>query len=154
MAALVTIVIVGPVMLAVYLLLLKLLRVSELSDLLQPLLGRLRRRPEAEPAAGLPDGATATRTQPDRATVSADSGLIPSISGEFDAASFRAGPDLDEGHERAGAGPVGGPLQAEDAPSSAEDVPGRGDGPVPGRRTYQGPAGQNPYFPPGGKKKK
>ncbi|WCI07848.1 murein biosynthesis integral membrane protein MurJ [Arthrobacter sp. OVS8] len=38
-AALVTIAVVGPVMLAAYLLLLKLFRVTELSDLLQPLLG-------------------------------------------------------------------------------------------------------------------
>ena len=48
-AALVTIVVVGPVMLAVYFLLLKLFRVTELEDLLQPLLGRLRRRRAAEP---------------------------------------------------------------------------------------------------------
>jgi putative peptidoglycan lipid II flippase len=31
---------------------------------------------------------------------------------------------------------------------------GKGDVPLPGRRTYQGPAGHNPYFPFGGKKKK
>ena len=48
-AALVTIVVVGPVMLAAYFLLLKLFRVTELEDLLQPLLGRLRRRRAAEP---------------------------------------------------------------------------------------------------------
>ena len=56
-AALVTIVVVGPVMLAAYFLLLKLFRVTELQDLLQPLLGRLRRGPaagprHAEPQAG------------------------------------------------------------------------------------------------------
>ena len=55
-AALVTIVVVGPVMLAAYLLLLKLFRVTELSDLLQPLLGRLRRRAAAEPDGRRPAG--------------------------------------------------------------------------------------------------
>ena len=51
-AALVTIIVVGPVMLAVYLLLLKLFRVTELRDLLRPLLGRLGRGvPAAAPAA-------------------------------------------------------------------------------------------------------
>ena len=155
-AALVTIAVVGPVMLAAYLLLLKLFRVTELSDLLQPLLGRLRRRQAAEPGADeLPDGAAATRTRPERATVSVDTGLIPRISGEFDAASFRAGPDLGEQDERAGRdGPEGGYLPAEDVPSTAEGGLGRGDSPLPGRRTYQGPAGHNPYFPFGGKKKK
>ena len=155
-AALVTIVVVGPVMLAAYLLLLKLFRVTELSDLLQPLLGRLRRRAAAEPAAGdRPEGPAAPRTRPERATVSVDTGLIPRISGEFDAASFRAGPDLGEQDERAGrAGPEGGYLPAEDLPSTAEGGLGRGDIPLPGRRTYQGPAGHNPYFPFGGKKKK
>ena len=48
--ALVTIVVVGPVMLVAYLLLLKLFRVTELRDLLQPLLGRLGRG--SAPAAG------------------------------------------------------------------------------------------------------
>ena len=155
-AALVTIAVVGPVMLAAYLLLLKLFRVTELSDLLQPLLGRLRRRQAAEPGADeLPDDAAATRTRPERATVSVDTGLIPRISGEFDAASFRAGPDLGEQDERAGRdGPEGGYLPAEDVPSTAEGGLGRGDSPLPGRRTYQGPAGHNPYFPFGGKKKK
>ncbi|HEX9228769.1 MAG TPA: murein biosynthesis integral membrane protein MurJ [Arthrobacter sp.] len=156
LAALVTIAVVGPVMLAAYLLLLKLFRVTELSDLLQPLLGRLRRRQAAEPGADeLPDVAAATRTRPERATVSVDTGLIPRISGEFDAASFRAGPDLGEQDERAGRdGPEGGYLPAEDVPSTAEGGLGRGDSPLPGRRTYQGPAGHNPYFPFGGKKKK
>jgi putative peptidoglycan lipid II flippase len=155
-AALVTIVVVGPVMLAAYLLLLKLFRVTELSDLLQPLLGRLRRRAGAEPPAGdRPEGPAAPRTRPERATVSVDTGLIPRISGEFDAASFRAGPDLGEQDERAvRTGPEGGYLPAEDLPSTAEGGLGRGDIPLPGRRTYQGPAGHNPHFPFGGKKKK
>jgi putative peptidoglycan lipid II flippase len=155
-AALVTIVVVGPVMLAAYLLLLKLFRVTELSDLLQPLLGRLRRRTAAEPAAeDRREGPATARTRPERATVSVDTGLIPRISGEFDATSFRAGPDLGEQDERAGrTGPEGGYLPAEDVPSTAEGGLGRGDTPLPGRRTYQGPAGHNPHFPFGGKKKK
>ena len=50
-AALVTIVVVGPIMLAAYLLLLKLFRVTELRDLLRPLLGRLGRGAAAASAA-------------------------------------------------------------------------------------------------------
>jgi putative peptidoglycan lipid II flippase len=184
-AALVTIVVVGPIMLAVYLVLLKLLRVTELRDLLQPLLGRLRRGSGAGDAAGPASGAAvsgdpgrsggsdgvpgttgepaglahdagARPAQPGRATVAVDTGLIPRISGEFDAASFRAGPDIREPEERAGwtAGPEGGYLPAEELPSSAEGGLDRGDVPLPGRRTYQGPVGQNPYFPFGSKKKK
>ncbi|MHA7222457.1 murein biosynthesis integral membrane protein MurJ [Arthrobacter sp. RHLT1-20] len=154
-AALVTIAVVGPVMLAVYLLLLKLFRVTELRDLLQPLLGRLRRSAAAPGAEGSPDGAVAARAAPERATVSVDTGLIPRISGEFDAASFRAGPDLGEEDERPRrTGPEGGYLPAEDVPSTAQGGLGRGDVPLPGRRTYQGPAGHNPYFPFGRKKKK
>ena len=108
-AALATIIVVGPVMLAVYLLLLKLFRVTELRDLLRPLLGRLGRgsgggsgtsadAPAAAATAGAPAaGASAgiaarQRPTPERATVSSDTGLIPRISGEFDSASFRAGP--------------------------------------------------------------
>jgi putative peptidoglycan lipid II flippase len=157
-AALVTIVVVGPVMLAVYLFLLKVFRVSELRDLMQPLLGRLRRRPA--PEAGVEphgDVAAPARTTPARATVSVDTGLIPRISGEFDAASFRAGPDLrglDETPHGQATGPDGGYLPAEELPGTAQGGLGRGDIPLPGRRTYQGPAGQNPYFPFGRKKKK
>lgn len=156
-AALVTIVVVGPVMLAAYFLLLKLFRVTELQDLLQPLLGRLRRRtaePGIEPQAG---GAAEVRRAPERATVSVDTGLIPRISGEFDAESFRAGPDIREEDSfpyGRPAGPEGGYLPAEDLPSTAQGGLGKGDVPLPGRRTYQGPAGHNPYFPFGGKKKK
>lgn len=175
-AALVTIVVVGPIMLAAYLVLLKLFRVTELRDLLQPLLGRFSRGSSAEPGpdaadpagetaaspegdAGTPapGGSGAVRARPDRATISVDTGLIPRISGEFDAASFRAGPDIREREERRTgwpAGPEGGYLPAEDRPSSAEGGLGRGDVPLPGRRTYQGPAGQNPHFPFGRKKKK
>jgi putative peptidoglycan lipid II flippase len=157
-AALVTIVVVGPVMLAVYFFLLKVFRVTELRDLMQPLLGRLRRgpatetgvKPRAEVAAPAP-------TTPARATVSVDTGLIPRISGEFDAASFRAGPDmrgLDEAPHGQSTGPDGGYLPAEELPGTAQGGLGRGDIPLPGRRTYQGPAGHNPYFPFGRKKKK
>jgi putative peptidoglycan lipid II flippase len=156
-AALVTIVVVGPVMLAAYFLLLKLFRVTELQDLLQPLLGRLRRRtaePGTEPHAG---GAPEVRRAPERATTSVDTGLIPRISGGFDAESFRAGPDIREEDSfpyGRPAGPDGGYLPAEDLPSTAQGGLGKGDVPLPGRRTYQGPAGHNPYFPFGGKKKK
>ncbi|WP_441409177.1 murein biosynthesis integral membrane protein MurJ [Arthrobacter sp. 2MCAF15] len=160
-AAFVTIVVVGPVMLVVYFLLLKVFRVTELQDLLQPLLGRLRRRaaepvPEAgtEPQA---DGAAEVRRAPERATISVDTGLIPRISGGFDAESFRAGPDIREEDSfpyGRPAGPEGGYLPAEDLPSTALGGLGRGDAPLPGRRTYQGPAGHNPYFPFSRKKKK
>jgi putative peptidoglycan lipid II flippase len=161
-AALVTIVVVGPVMLAAYFLLLKLFRVTELEDLLQPLLGRLRRRRAAEPGTeagseALAEGTTEVRRAPERATISVDTGLIPRISGEFDAASFRAGPDIREEDSfpyGRPAGPEGGYLPAEDVPSTALGGLGRGDVPLPGRRTYQGPAGHNPYFPFSRKKKK
>ena len=160
-AALVTIVVVGPVMLAAYFLLLKLFRVTELQDLLQPLLGRLRRGTAAGPGPRARCRQAARRRSGGRrsaATVSVDTGLIPRISGEFDAASFRAGPDIREPRTRSltgGArGPEGGYLPAEDLPSTAQGGLGRGDDPLPGRRTYQGPAGHNPHFPFGRKKKK
>ena len=159
-AALVTIVVVGPVMLAAYFLLLKIFRVTELQDLLQPLLGRLRRRAAGRSRAPEPQAGRRSRRcdrAPERATVSVDTGLIPRISGEFDAASFRVGPDIREEDSfpyGRPAGPEGGYLPAEDLPSTAQGGLGRGDVPLPGRRTYQGPAGHNPYFPFGRKKKK
>jgi putative peptidoglycan lipid II flippase len=157
-AALVTIVVVGPVMLAVYFFLLTVFRVTELRDLMQPLLGRLRRR-SATGTGVEPRGEVSVTesTTPARATVSVDTGLIPRISGEFDAASFRAGPDmrgLDEAPHGQSTGPDGGYLPAEELPSTAQGGLGRADIPLPGRRTYQGPAGHNPYFPFGRKKKK
>ncbi|QCB96059.1 murein biosynthesis integral membrane protein MurJ [Arthrobacter sp. PAMC25564] len=155
-AALVTIVIVGPIMLAAYLFLLKIFHVTELRDLLRPLLGRLGRGPAAEPGPR-PEGAVPAHATPERATVSVDTGLIPRISGEFDAASFRAGPDLrgrEEFFDRRPSGPEGGYLPSEDVPNTAQGGLGREDIPLPGRRTYQGPAGHNPYFPFGRKKKK
>ncbi|MFJ4209369.1 murein biosynthesis integral membrane protein MurJ [Paenarthrobacter sp. NPDC089675] len=143
-AALVTVIVVGPVMLAAYLLLLKVFRVTELRDLMRPLLGRLGR--------GAPVAA-ASRDEPTtaaRATVSDDTGLIPRISGEFDAASFRAGPALEpepaaERHsDVVGANEY---IPEEDVPSTAKAGRFRPQVPLPGRRTYQGEAGHNPYFP-------
>lgn len=159
-AALVTVVVVGPVMLAVYFVLLKVLRVTELQDLLQPLLGRLRRTPaapgpETAPELGAEAGAgeavarevpAPPRPAPERATTSVDTGLIPRISGEFDAASFRAGPDLGSGDVRGWAAD-GGYLPEEELPGTAQGSQGRAEIPLPGRRTYQGQAGHNPYFP-------
>lgn len=162
LAALVTIAVVGPVMLAVYFVLLRVLRVTELRDLLQPLLGRLRRRPAAaapENNVGGVGGAAsspappAARATPGRATTSVDTGLIPRISGEFDAASFRAGPepaDTDTGDW----GPAGGYLPEEEVPGTAQGGQGQAEIPLPGRRTYQGQAGHNPNFPFGPRKKK
>ncbi|WP_426301117.1 murein biosynthesis integral membrane protein MurJ [Arthrobacter sp. R-11] len=146
-AALVTVVVVGPVMLLAYLLLLRLFRVNELRDLLRPLLGRLGRG--GVPAAS-PESATAAR-----ATVSDDTGLIPRISGEFDAASFRAGPDLSsfgpsggqepEDEHTGWTRPARSYLPEEDEAAGARGSLFRGsqlrrDVPLPGRRTRQGPA--------------
>ncbi len=153
-AALVTIAVVGPVMLAAYFFLLKLFRVTELQDLLQPLLGRLGRGPAPAPVETPTAGAAVARTAPERATVSVDTGLIPRISGEFDSASFRAGPDVGDSSYGRPSGPPGGYLPEEDLPSTAQGRPGRDGIPLPGRRTYQGPAGHNPSFPFGRKKKK
>ena len=172
--ALVTVVVVGPVMLAVYFLLLKLFRVAELQDLLRPLLGRLGRGGPAAPAAAggtppssSPEGtpsvegasAEAGMRRPERATTSVDTGLIPRISGEFDAVSFRAGPEPERaaGHVRrhddspprsggSQGAADGGYLPAEDQPSTARGGLLRDEIPLPGRRTFQGKAGENPYF--------
>ncbi|MFK0007590.1 murein biosynthesis integral membrane protein MurJ [Paenarthrobacter sp. NPDC090520] len=144
LAALVTVVVVGPVMLVAYLLLLRVFRVTELRDLLRPLLGRLGR------GVPVPAGAAAEPTTAARATVSDDTGLIPRISGEFDAASFRAGPALEpepavERHpDVVGAAEY---IPDEDVPSTAMGGKFRPQVPLPGRRTYQGEAGRNPYFP-------
>jgi putative peptidoglycan lipid II flippase len=170
-AALVTIVVVGPVMLAVYLLLLKLFRVTELRDLLRPLLGRLGRGAAAPPttpagrpamasagtasAAGAPAAnALAGRPTAERATVSMDTGLIPRISGEFDSASFRAGPAPLPEPDVHPSGDVVSYLPEEEMPSTARGHALRDEIPLPGRRTFQGKSGQNPYFKSGRKKKK
>ena len=176
-AALVTVAVVGPIMLAVYFVLLRVLRVSELQDLLQPLLGRLRRRPAAAGAAGaagtgadvtgeaaagsgeevageVPAARTApVGTVPQRATTSLDTGLIPRISGEFDSASFRVGPDVRE-EDTTRWGPDGGYLPEEERPATSRGGAGRTEIPLPGRRTYQGDPGRNPYFPDGQGNKK
>ena len=143
--ALVTIAVVGPVMLVAYLFLLKIFHVSELRDLLRPLLGRLGRGPAAAPAAQ-----RATSTTPDRATVSVDTGLIPRISGEFDSASFRAGPKMEHADDDAETRY----LPAEEMPNTARGSMVRQEIPLPGRRTYQGTPGHNPYFRTRRKKKK
>lgn len=166
LAALVTIIVVGPVMLAVYLLLLKLFRVSELRDLLRPLLGRLGRGAAAPagPSTEGPDGTAAgtasaagasaaspARPTAERATISADTGLIPRISGEFDSASFRVGPapmPEQDAHSTSGY------LPEEDMPSTARGSRLRAEIPLPGRRAFQGKPGHNPYFKSRRKKKK
>jgi putative peptidoglycan lipid II flippase len=165
-AALVTVVVVGPIMLLAYLLLLRAFRVSELRDLLGPVLGRLGRGvPVAEaPSAGGKQPPTAAR-----ATVSDDTGLIPRISGEFDAASFRAGPAVKAVPSRDGwdGAPAEGKgevdawsdveksyLPEEDIPSTAQGGAGRPGIPLPGRRTYQGTPGNNPYFRGGPRRKR
>ncbi|MGJ3190853.1 murein biosynthesis integral membrane protein MurJ [Paenarthrobacter sp. FR1] len=148
-AALVTVVVVGPVMLLAYLVLLRVFHVTELRDLLRPLMGRLGR------GAPAPAGAAAEPATAARATVSDDTGLIPRISGEFDAASFRAGPAV----EPRRVAPTPAPdapktyLPDEDVPSTAQGGKFRPQVPLPGRRTYQGDAGRNPYFPSGRKRK-
>jgi putative peptidoglycan lipid II flippase len=169
LTALVTVVVVGPVMLVVYFVLLRLFRVSELSDMLRPLLGRFGRggrtpAPDAgdTPSSPAADGSSPDRgNHPERATTSVDTGLIPRISGEFDAVSFRAGPDPRRGSHRvekydggARQGAEGDYLPAEDQPSTARRGPLNEEIPLPGRRTYQGKAGENPYFKSGRPRKK
>ncbi|WP_458108050.1 murein biosynthesis integral membrane protein MurJ [Arthrobacter sp. R3-55] len=151
-AALVTVVVVGPVMLLAYLVLLRVFHVTELRDLLRPLMGRLGRGAPA-PVSGEPVETTTAA----RATVSDDTGLIPRISGEFDAASYRAGPAVDRAPAVPAADSAGAPktyLPEEDAPSTARGGKFRPQVPLPGRRTYQGDAGRNPYFPTRGNHRK
>jgi putative peptidoglycan lipid II flippase len=148
-------------MLLVYFFLLRLFRVSELSDMLRPLLGRFGRGglTPASDAGDTPSSPAAGGTgaepgrRPERATTSVDTGLIPRISGEFDAVSFRAGPDPDRGARRPETydggtqqGADSDYLPAEDQPSTARGGLLSEEIPLPGRRTYQGKAGENPYF--------
>lgn len=172
LAALVTVVVVGPIMLVTYLFLLRIFHVTELRDLLRPLLGRLRRGPgPTDGSGGTPSSSASAgdsgteRPTPERATVSVDTGLIPRISGEFDAASFRAGPVPERqaaplAAEPLPAGPGDGPeaageyLAAEDVPGTARGGLLRDEIPLPGRRTFQGQAGQNPHFKPRRPRKK
>ncbi|MET3205739.1 MULTISPECIES: murein biosynthesis integral membrane protein MurJ [unclassified Arthrobacter] len=179
-AALVTVIVVGPIMLVVYLFLLKIFHVAELGDLIRPLLGRLGR--DTGPSGGTggtpasaADVASTEHPTPERATVSVDTGLIPRISGEFDAVSFRAGPVPERQaallvpetlRGEPGMRPASGPGEGVHGETTwgtepaaeylpVEDVPGTARGgllhdeiPLPGRRTFQGQAGQNPHFKP------
>jgi putative peptidoglycan lipid II flippase len=159
LTALVTVVVVGPVMLVAYFFLLKLFRVSELRDLLRPILGRLGRGGPQVPAR--PEGGVPPSESPERATTSVDTGLIPRISGEFDAASFRAGPaperhtDHQENYDGgADAAADADYLPGEDQPNTARGSLLREEIPLPGRRTFQGQAGENPHFRPRRHRKK
>ncbi|MDE8667793.1 murein biosynthesis integral membrane protein MurJ [Pseudarthrobacter sp. H3Y2-7] len=171
-AALVTLIVVGPIMLVVYVFLLKIFHVSELRDLLRPLLGRLGRGgtgpsdttggTPSSSASGSGSGSGAERPTPERATVSVDTGLIPRISGEFDATSFRAGPAPERQAPAArtavspeqGTEPSGEYLPAEDVPATARGGLLREEIPLPGRRTFQGQPGRNPHFRPRRPRKK
>ncbi|WP_285249549.1 murein biosynthesis integral membrane protein MurJ [Pseudarthrobacter sp. fls2-241-R2A-168] len=176
--ALITVVVAGPVMLVAYFFLLRLFRVSELRDLLRPLMGRLGRggpaAPSAEddappsgsssggPSGGSSGGSSGDRQPqaPERATTSVDTGLIPRISGEFDAVSFRAGPA--PRREAAAQPPAeggrrqddGGYLPGEEQPSTARGGLLSEQIPLPGRRTFQGKPGENPHFRPRRPRKK
>jgi putative peptidoglycan lipid II flippase len=147
-------------MLAIYFVLLRLFRVSELGDMLRPLLGRFGRgqsvasqtgdTPSSPPADGS-GGQRAHRHE--RATTSVDTGLIPRISGEFDAVSFRAGPDPERGvrhqdmhDDGSHQAPTADYLPGEEQPGTARGGLLSEQIPLPGRRTYQGKAGENPYF--------
>ncbi|WP_461188369.1 murein biosynthesis integral membrane protein MurJ [Arthrobacter sp. Z4-13] len=171
LAALITVIVVGPVMLVVYFFLLKLFRVSELRDLLRPLLGRLGRggqgSPAAEPGTPPSDASPGAPSQdrqrpaPERATTSVDTGLIPRISGEFDAVSFRAGPVPERAAGRRQKADDGEGPEAESAYLPGEDQPSTARGgllrdqiPLPGRRTFQGKPGENPHFKPRRPRKK
>ncbi|WP_159700384.1 murein biosynthesis integral membrane protein MurJ [Arthrobacter sp. 18067] len=151
-AALVTVVVVGPVMLLAYLVLLRVFHVTELRDLLRPLMGRLGRGAPAPVSGEVAEPTTAAR-----ATVSDDTGLIPRISGEFDATSYRAGPAVERVAPVPSTEAPDAPktyLPEEDAPSTARGGKFRPQVPLPGRRTYQGDAGRNPYFPTRGNHRK
>ncbi len=166
--ALLTLIVVGPVMLVAYVFLLKVFRVAELRDLLRPLLGRLGRGgagPSDENGGTPSSSASASaeeRPTPERATVSVDTGLIPRISGEFDATSFRAGPEPERPAPPAPAAPGGTPatrpageyLPAENVPSTSRGGLLREEIPLPGRRTFQGQPGRNPHFRPRRPRKK
>ncbi|MGM9471835.1 murein biosynthesis integral membrane protein MurJ [Pseudarthrobacter sp. YS3] len=171
LAALVTVMVVGPIMLVAYVFLLRIFHVAELRDLLRPLMARLGRGGSgpSDGSGGTPSSPSADsgdsgmeRPTPERATVSVDTGLIPRISGEFDATSFRAGPVPERPAAPAvtNVGPAGGTedgrrtepaegyLPAEDVPSTARGGLLRDEIPLPGRRTFQGKPGQNPHFKP------
>ncbi|GAB4098973.1 murein biosynthesis integral membrane protein MurJ [Sinomonas halotolerans] len=122
-AALVAVAAIGVPMFAVYALLLRAFRVTELRDLVGPILGRLGSR-GGTPASSADDAGAAARpadrpapVRPEVETLSDDTGIIPRISGQFDPSMYRARPD-----------------------TTRIEV-------LPGRRTFQGPPGQNPHFP-------
>ncbi|PTT69960.1 hypothetical protein DBR22_02410 [Arthrobacter sp. HMWF013] len=177
LTALITVVVVGPIMLVAYVFLLKIFHVAELRDLLRPLLARLGRGGSgpSEPNGGTPSSVSAPggsggeHPTPERATVSVDTGMMPRISGEFDSVSFRAGPvpeptqpstapgRVRENDGAAAGGGTGAPegyLPAEDVPGTARGGLLRDEIPLPGRRTFQGKAGQNPHFKPRRPRKK
>jgi len=90
-----------------------------------------------------------------------DTGLIPRISGEFDAVSFRAGPDPQRAGGRRDTHDGGARQAADSSYLPGEDQPSTARGgllseqiPLPGRRTYQGKAGENPFFSTRRKRKK
>jgi putative peptidoglycan lipid II flippase len=83
-----------------------------------------------------------------------DTGLIPRISGEFDSASFRVGPAPLPEREEAGSPGEEKYLPEEELPGSTRGGRLRDEIPLPGRRTFQGKPGHNPYFRPGRKRKK
>ncbi|WP_139346563.1 murein biosynthesis integral membrane protein MurJ [Sinomonas mesophila] len=133
-AALVAVAVIGVPMLLVYIVLLRAFRVTEVRDLARPLLGRLGARGAAAPSPAHDAGAAATGKAAAPAagakepvapmtapinTLSDDTGIIPRISGQFDPSMYRARP--------------------------SNTRPER----LPGRRTFQGPPGQNPHFPEG-----
>lgn len=176
LTALITVIVVGPIMLVAYVFLLKIFHVAELRDLLRPLLARFGRGGSgpSEPSGGAPSSPSSSsesgqQTTAERATVSVDTGMMPRISGEFDSASFRAGPVPEpvphstapgRAAENDGAvageavGPAEGYLPAEDVPGTARGGLLRDEIPLPGRRTFQGKAGENPHFKPRRPRKK
>lgn len=111
-AALLSICVAAPVMLGVYVVLLRVFHVEELRDLLRPLLARFIRPTPAEnptttAAASPSSSATAGAGQAHRGTredlstgalpaVSMDTGLLPRISGGFDSEGFRAAPSAED----------------------------------------------------------
>jgi putative peptidoglycan lipid II flippase len=129
-AALAAIVIIAVPMLVVYFVLLRLFRVTEVQDLLGPIVGRLGGRfarggatPSSAPAhddaaaAGSRGGPAEAPITAALSTISDDTGIIPRISGQFDPVMYRARP----------------------ATAPVEKIPGR--------HTFQGPPGENPHFP-------
>ena len=174
LAALVTLIVVGPIMLVVYVLLLKIFHVAELRDLLRPLLGRLGRRGGGAVGhggraavgiichrrflrIGTSDAGTRHRLGGHR-TDSAHLGRIrrdvlprrtgaraAQACGTCDSCRFRRMTETM---------PAGEYLPAEDVPGTARGGLLRDEIPLPGRRTFQGQPGRNPHFRPRRPRKK